>query len=51
MDQQLSPGIGIFNDGEFLRCHEVLEEAWRLARNMVTAGGAVRKNGARPQED
>jgi len=32
MDEQLSQGIGLFNDGEFFRCHEVLEEAWRLER-------------------
>ena len=30
MDEQLSQGIGLFNDGAFFRCHEVLEEAWRL---------------------
>jgi|SRR5208283_3537539 predicted metal-dependent hydrolase len=28
MDEQLLQGIGLFNDGEFFRCHEVLEEAW-----------------------
>jgi len=32
MDNQLLQGIGLFNDGEFFRCHEVLEEAWRLER-------------------
>jgi predicted metal-dependent hydrolase len=32
MDEQSSQGIGLFNDGEFFRCHEVLEEAWRLER-------------------
>ncbi len=24
MDEQLSQGIGLFNDGEFFRCHEAL---------------------------
>ena len=32
MDEQLSQGIELFNDGEFFRCHEVLEEAWGLER-------------------
>src|SRR5450755_1234752 len=32
MDEQLSQGIGLFNDGEFFHCHEMLEEAWRLER-------------------
>ena len=32
MDEQLSQGIGLFNDGEFFRRHEVLEEAWKLER-------------------
>jgi predicted metal-dependent hydrolase len=29
MNEQLVRGIGLFNDGEFYRCHEVLEEAWK----------------------
>ena len=33
-DEQLRQGIGLFNDGEFFRCHEVLEEAWRLERGL-----------------
>jgi uncharacterized protein len=32
MQEQLSQGIELFNDGQFFRCHEVLEEAWRIAR-------------------
>ena len=32
MDERLVQGIALFNDGEFFRCHEVLEETWRLER-------------------
>lgn len=32
MDEQLSQGIELFNNGQFFRCHEVLEEAWRWER-------------------
>src|SRR5579862_1854804 len=32
MDDQLSQAIGLFNKGEFFRCHEVLEEAWTPER-------------------
>ena len=32
MDEQLSQGIRLFNDGDFFHCHEVLEEAWRVER-------------------
>jgi uncharacterized protein len=30
MDQHLEQGLRLFNDGEFFRSHEVLEEAWKL---------------------
>jgi predicted metal-dependent hydrolase len=30
MDEQLMLGIVLFNGGEFFRCHEVLEDVWRL---------------------
>jgi len=30
MHERLSEGIEFFNDGQFFRCHEVLEEAWKL---------------------
>jgi predicted metal-dependent hydrolase len=29
MNERLLQGIQSFNDGEFFRCHEVLEEAWK----------------------
>lgn len=29
MDEQLLQGIELFNRGEFFRCHETLEEAWK----------------------
>jgi predicted metal-dependent hydrolase len=32
MDPLLRRGIQLFNDGEFFKCHEVLEEAWTPAR-------------------
>lgn len=32
MDERLLQGIGLFNSGDFFRCHEVLEEAWKLER-------------------
>jgi predicted metal-dependent hydrolase len=28
MDELLKQGIGLFNNREFFKCHEVLEEAW-----------------------
>ncbi|MEQ1883501.1 MAG: DUF309 domain-containing protein [Bryobacteraceae bacterium] len=31
-DSLLTQGIRLFNKGEFFRCHEVLEEAWKVER-------------------
>lgn len=31
-DEQLLQGITLFNNGEFFRCHELLEEAWKSER-------------------
>ena len=32
MDEVVRRGIRLFNEGEFFRCHEVLEEAWTVER-------------------
>jgi predicted metal-dependent hydrolase len=32
MNEQVSHGIELFNRGEYFRCHEVLEDAWRHER-------------------
>jgi predicted metal-dependent hydrolase len=32
MDPLLRRGIQLFNDGDFFRCHEVLEESWTPER-------------------
>ncbi|MEQ1947761.1 MAG: DUF309 domain-containing protein [Bryobacteraceae bacterium] len=35
MNAHLAEGIRLFNNGEFFRCHEVLEEAWVAERGAL----------------